>query len=640
MSTNLDDTVQMSDDSLAAMARLPGRFKMAGILGQGGMGIVLKAVDLNLSREVAVKVLLFEGSKAPEVQARFLREAQVLGRLDHPNIVKVLSSGLTDSGDPYNVMELLTGDSLAAKIEKEGCLSNKDFYSIIKQICNGLSYAHKNRVVHRDLKPSNIMLCPLAGGSVQVKIIDFGIARIEEEEKPDKESTVTLTGTQALMGSPAYMSPEQCKGGGKTVEVPSDIYSLGCIMYECLTGKAPFEADSALQVMYKHMREPAPSLEAQAKSEQAISLGKLIDRCLQKEIPDRPQNIEELVHELDRIFSDTNLDLSFTGRTLIQKEQEKTETRKLAFAFGIAAAVLISLAALGFYAFKTFQLSGISQKYKHREEGKRIKEVLAKDEIKQLQLVCAQIQQRLKSTVDPQARVEMVTRMLEKEAEIVKIYMGRKEYMQAIQTQSEFLSACEELEGVEVDRWKSGILVERSDCKQELGMYEAAQKDLDLSAEILRKFNGCEWNVLRSRVNLNLKLARFDLVVADMKNLPEAWRRDSKYKLWSANLFGTPFCLSDELLQVYDKSRNLTPETDQASRQYAEFLLLLSKALDEEYHRDKARSCVLRAQSILSKSPVANATLIQEAEKLLQELSKSQAGADSCTSKRNVKNKL
>src|SRR5579883_2785393 len=206
MSENADSTIHLTEQKKFEVFCPSDRFEIKGSIGQGGMATVFLAHEPALERDVAIKVLPGQALHDEDSKARFLREARALGQLDHPNIVKILSSGVSTEGLPYYVMELLDGRTLSAELNELGSLSLARFYQIIKQVIAGLQQAHARNIVHRDLKPSNIIICNMADHTTSVKIIDFGIARITEGE--EKGSTITLT--NAVIGSPSYMSPEQC----------------------------------------------------------------------------------------------------------------------------------------------------------------------------------------------------------------------------------------------------------------------------------------------------------------------------------------------------------------------------------------------------------------------------------------------
>jgi hypothetical protein len=206
-------------------------------------------------------------------------------------------------------MEYLNGDSLAQQL-KDGPLSAARFFEVCSNVLSGLEHAHENNIVHRDLKPSNIIFSKDSAGSGVYKIIDFGIARLETGAG---QTGRTLTSTSVPFGSPSYMSPEQCRS--ERVDSLSDIYSMGCVMYECLVGKTPFTADTAYETMYKHMSQELPAFGETAKATESRRLLALIARCLAKNPAHRPQSASELARELTEIFSSgaDKIDL-FSGR--------------------------------------------------------------------------------------------------------------------------------------------------------------------------------------------------------------------------------------------------------------------------------------------------------------------------------------
>lgn len=273
---------------------LPQRYQLKEFLGQGGMGKVFRAFDSVLDREVAIKVVS-TGELDETTRARFFQEGKVLASLNHPNIVKILSSGFTESGLPYHVMEYLEGETLAGELQR-GTLFPRRFHEIFSQVLSGLEHAHLHNLIHRDLKPTNIIIAPEGENGSQAKIIDFGIARVEAagEERP------ALTRTGVLPGSPPYMSPEQCSGG--EIDSRSDLYSLACIMYKCISGEPPFAGDNDLETMYKHVNEEAPKLSLLAVGKEDRRLAQLVDRCLLKKKEERIQTAQELKLELNEIF--------------------------------------------------------------------------------------------------------------------------------------------------------------------------------------------------------------------------------------------------------------------------------------------------------------------------------------------------
>lgn len=256
------------------------RLEILAPLGAGGMSTVYKAKHLLLNRIVAVKVMRADKTNE-NVVVRFQQEAKAATALNHPNIAAVREFGLTQDGDPYLVMDYVDGISLADLIEESGALVVDRTRNVISQICAGLQHAHSLGVVHRDLKPANIMLSTDSDGKETARIVDFGIAKMLQK---DEQLEVTRAGE--IFGTPLYMSPEQ--GLGKNVDARSDIYSLGCVMYECLSGKPPFVCSTALETLMQHASESPVPLK------HCGPFGKVVLTCLEKQPENRYQSADEL----------------------------------------------------------------------------------------------------------------------------------------------------------------------------------------------------------------------------------------------------------------------------------------------------------------------------------------------------------
>ena len=223
------------------------RYEIGGVLGRGGMAEVHCGRDLRLGREVAVKVLRQDLARDPSFQVRFRREAQAAASLNHPAIVAVYDTGedRTSAGaTPYIVMEYVEGETLRDVIRREGRLRPEKAMELAADICGALDFSHRNGIVHRDVKPGNVMITPQGS----VKVMDFGIARAVSD------SAATMTSTAAVIGTAQYLSPEQARG--ESVDARSDVYSMGCLLYELVTGAPPFTGDSP--VAASRVPSPAP----------------------------------------------------------------------------------------------------------------------------------------------------------------------------------------------------------------------------------------------------------------------------------------------------------------------------------------------------------------------------------------------
>jgi hypothetical protein len=262
---------------LAAGVAIADRFVITGVLGKGGMCTVYKAEDRQLSRVVAVKVLHQHLVHDKNALVRFDREAKAISALEHPNIIRIFSFGSLGS-KPYMVTEYLEGTSLADFLSKNGPLGKELAVPIFLQICDALAHAHAAGIVHRDLKPSNVMLI---GPERNVKVVDFGVANIYASAKPDLQK---LTQTAAVLGTPLYMSPEQCTGA--QVDGRSDIYSMGCLMYEVLHGSPPFTGSTVIAVIHSHSSQAIP----ESIPIKTSGLRNVIHQCLEKSPSARPQS--------------------------------------------------------------------------------------------------------------------------------------------------------------------------------------------------------------------------------------------------------------------------------------------------------------------------------------------------------------
>jgi len=259
-----------SDDPLVGRT-LPGGYVILDLVGIGGMGRVYRAEQTNLGRTVAVKIIHPHLVGEENAAARFITEARAASRLNHPNSVGVIDFGKTEDGQLYLVMEFLRGKDLARVQYEEGPLSFRRIVSILRQVLAALSEAHHLGIIHRDLKPENVILEPVRTGGDFVKVVDFGLAKMRAEA-----SSPSITSPGIVCGTPEYMSPEQ--GRGDPLDARSDLYAVGVIFYQLLTGRLPFEAESPTQVVLMHITEAPPDPRSVTPDRQIPSL--LSDVCL------------------------------------------------------------------------------------------------------------------------------------------------------------------------------------------------------------------------------------------------------------------------------------------------------------------------------------------------------------------------
>lgn len=278
-------------------------YQILECIGAGGTATVYKAKHVSTGRIVAIKVL----EQIPTMNMeKISSEAKLLSRLNHPSICQIYSINQSPAGVVYFVMEWIDGLSLTDFLT-QGQLSDSAFELVMRQVLEAVRYAHAEGILHRDLKPDNVMVLRNAEDStsdVRIKIIDFGLARTLDGEERN------VIHTQSLSGSPAYMSPEQCKQ--ERGDERSDIYSLGVIMYQCMSSARPFEGDSAMEVMYSHLNETVPPL--QTTSAKLSALRPVVMRCLAKAPEQRYQNMSELLEAFERALTQTRRAASLPGR--------------------------------------------------------------------------------------------------------------------------------------------------------------------------------------------------------------------------------------------------------------------------------------------------------------------------------------
>jgi len=273
--------------SVSLVNQTIGNYRVVSLLGEGGMGVVYLAQHPVIGRKVAIKLLHAVLARDTDIVSRFFNEARAIHMIAQENIVEILDFGQTTDGQPYFIMEYLTGESLSEAVGR-GPMAPAAVEEIGGQMCRALGAAHAKGIVHRDLKPHNVQLVDKGDGGLHVKILDFGVAKILAS--PDGAQSVK-TRTGSLMGTPLYMSPEQCKGSG-TLDHRTDIYSLGVMLFEMLSGRPPFIAEGVGELFAKHMLEEPPSL-LDFVPRTPDHMAAAIMKSLAKEPRDRFQTMEE-----------------------------------------------------------------------------------------------------------------------------------------------------------------------------------------------------------------------------------------------------------------------------------------------------------------------------------------------------------
>lgn len=282
----------MRSSHIAVDAELDATYRLTRLLGKGGMGEVWEAEHLRLPKRVAVKFLMDAAAEDPEQRARFRREAEIVSRLRHPNIVEILDYNVLADGTPYLVLEFLRGRDLRARLEDgEGAaLALDEAWSILWPVMSALSLAHREGVVHRDLKPENIFLSD-AVGELQVKVLDFGISKLQGQ------AVTFATREHSILGTPGYMAPEQAMGQNDRIDERTDVFALAVIFYEMLTGITIFCGDSLPQVIYKVVHEEVQPLAKVAPWLPEVVCS-AVDRALSKEPQQRPASVHAFAEAL------------------------------------------------------------------------------------------------------------------------------------------------------------------------------------------------------------------------------------------------------------------------------------------------------------------------------------------------------
>jgi serine/threonine-protein kinase len=343
-----------------------GRFKVIALLARGGMGKVYRAEQAPLGRICALKVLNpdYAGEQDPEFHKRFFLEASVASKLTHPNTVTIFDYGRTDDDIYYMAMEYLEGHTLHRAIREAGCLPEERTVRIARQVCRALREAHSLGVIHRDLKPANIFLTMHGDEADFVKILDFGLVKNVVGKGED------LTQTGMFMGSPKYMSPEQIRGD--RVDTRTDIYALGIILYEMLTGKVPFDRPNSVNILMAHVHEVAPTMrEMNPRISVSPALAETVAACMEKDPARRLRSMDEVLASLRRCGEPERLSVTGfepTQRASVSDSASRSlmrrNTRRMSRGAkgALLATAVSSLAAAGLVGFVAVQRAAPTSK--------------------------------------------------------------------------------------------------------------------------------------------------------------------------------------------------------------------------------------------------------------------------------------
>lgn len=377
---------------------IDGRFEILSRLGEGGMGTVYRALHRDMDREVAIKLLKTSLTAGPEQTQRFRNEAQLISALNHPNIVSVYSIGVAETGAPYIAMELLDGKPLSELIKHCERRSYRELIPLFIQACAAIEHAHERGIIHRDIKPSNLIVLDTGGDSnAQIKVVDFGIAKALEADD--------ITQTQLVVGSVFYLSPGQCEGRGPDVQ--SDIYALGCSMFEALSGRPPFVGDIYFDTMQLHRTRMAPKVkDINPQSDIPDTLEQIVACCLSKSLSTRYACVADLRKDLAGVLagkSPTHIpspEREFSSRT------SSFHKRRLVTVFGailLAATAAASFTRLHSTTHSTTEnfVDKQGEKIQLRREFGRAFHDLSNQDFKSAQVVFGEGLEKAKQLKDP-----------------------------------------------------------------------------------------------------------------------------------------------------------------------------------------------------------------------------------------------
>ncbi len=324
--TRRSDTAASADPYLGRV--FAQKFRVDALLGEGGMGRVYRATHLSLEKTICLKVLRRELATDPETQARFQREARAASRLDHPHSIRIIDFGAAEGSELYIAMELVSGRDLQHVITDESPLPEARIRHVMEQVLDALAEAHAQKIIHRDLKPENVMVGPHLGDPDYVKVLDFGIAQIQD-------GGARLTRAGLVCGTPEYMSPEQARGD--ELDPRSDLYSSGVLLYQMATGRLPFTADTPIGYVTKHLVEP-PKPPRALRPDISAELDQLIVRALAKNRDERPASAREMRAVL--------LGMPAPAALPLRAPEPVAAARKRSRAWAAAAAALVAVAVV------------------------------------------------------------------------------------------------------------------------------------------------------------------------------------------------------------------------------------------------------------------------------------------------------
>lgn len=331
--------METSADNAAIPAELRSRYSSLRILGSGAMGAVYRAHDANLDKDVAIKVLK-QRQISSEIAIRFQQEAKVASKLKHHNLVTLMDFGISEKSEPYIIMESVEGKSLADILDEVGALNLPAAVNILVQICEGMEHAHNSGVVHRDLKPSNVIVSGEDLVTAKIKVLDFGIAKLD-----DTSGGVTRTGT--VLGTPYYMSPEQFSG--ENVDRRTDIYAAGSMLFRMLTNCHPFEGDTLLEIMQDKKSLDAPRMnDVNPDLDIPEAIEEVVAKSLARSPEDRHATMSEFRDALFHAMEKLNVPITIHAENQKYNQEKKTVPR---YAYALAAVLILSVSIIALLGY-------------------------------------------------------------------------------------------------------------------------------------------------------------------------------------------------------------------------------------------------------------------------------------------------